>query len=57
MAQWDGVDAKRVRQIGLINTSPRLGAVLRHRPLPPPPPMGQPIVQTGSGSRDRRPAP
>ena len=34
MAQWDGIDANRVRQTGLINSSPRLGAVLHHRPSP-----------------------
>lgn len=34
MAQWHGTDANRVRQIGLINSSPSLGAVLRHHPSP-----------------------
>ena len=31
MAQWDGTDANRAIQIGLINSSPSLGAVLHHR--------------------------
>lgn len=47
---WDGVDANRVTQFRLINSWPRLGGMLHHHPSPV-------IVQTGSRSRDRHPAP
>lgn len=53
MARWDGMDANRVTQGGLINSLPRLRAVPRHRPLP----ILAALVQTGSRSRDRRPLP
>lgn len=48
----DGMDANRVRQIGLINSLPRMGAALPYHPS-----NLAALVQTGSGSRDGRPAP